>query len=75
MSYAQVVFTGTVNVGNIVAAIVTLIGVMTVYFRLKIESERTRRDIATENEKTRNCIHALPYHPENPANQVNPPIE
>lgn len=75
MSLAQVVFTGTVNVGNIAAALVTLIGVMTVYYRLKIESERTRRAIERENQQTRDCIHALPNHPENPKNQVNPPIE
>lgn len=74
MSIAQVVFTGTVNVGNVAAALVTLIGVMTVYFRLKIESERTRRTIEREQQQTRACIHQLPNHPENPLNQENPPL-
>lgn len=57
-----VVFTGTVNLGAVVTTILTLVAVMTAYYRIKIE-------IIRENRKTRECVHQIPGHPESATKQ------
>jgi hypothetical protein len=73
--FTDVHFTGTINLGQVATSIVTLIGVLVAYYRLKIEFMRgqqsTQTTVKDENQKTRDCIHQLPGHPENPNTTQN----
>lgn len=60
----NVQFTGTINLGAISTAVLTLLALGAVYLRSKIQEEKTRRLIRDENERTRQCVHQLPGHPE-----------
>jgi len=62
--FDHVVFTGTINLGAISGALLTLIGLYIVWLRGKINDDKTRRLIQEESEKTRQCVHQLPGHPE-----------
>lgn len=62
--FDHVQFTGTINLGAISGALLTLIGLYIVYMRGKINDAKTRRIIQEESERTRKCVHAMPGHPE-----------
>lgn len=64
--FDNVVFTGTINLGGIITAVIALLGAVTLYLREKTSTEKTRRLIQEENAKTRACVHSIPGHPENP---------
>lgn len=63
--FDHVVFTGTINLGAISGGLLTLLGLYIVYWRGKVNEQKTRRLIQEENQKTRECVHQLPGHPEN----------
>lgn len=64
-SLGDIVFTGTINLGTIVATLVAIGGGLALWLREKAATEKTRRIIMEENAKTRACIHKIPGHPEN----------
>lgn len=70
--FNDIVFTGTINLGAISTALLTLLGLLILYWRNKISEQKTRKIIREENEATRACIHKIPGHPENGTDD-NPP--
>lgn len=62
--FDNIVFTGTINLGAISTAIITLLGLYIIYWRGKVSEQKTRRLIQEENRLTRDCIHLIPGHPE-----------
>jgi hypothetical protein len=87
----DVQITPTISLGQILlilSVISTVLGTaIPIYFRLKyaykigqIEFDRRIKEYidqktAEQTAHLEKCIHAIPNHPENPANQVNPVIE
>lgn len=71
--FDQLHFTGTINAGAIVNSLITLIGVIVVYFRLKIElmrsETRNKEKLDSQTARIEDCIHKLPGHPENADNK------